>query len=102
MFEKIKNEAELIWRLLLDYRVEWWKKAIPLLAIVYVLSPFDLIPDILIGLGQLDDLGVLLGSIKVFKSLIPQYIIAEHKEIISGAVIEARDYEVIDDGDGQT
>jgi uncharacterized membrane protein YkvA (DUF1232 family) len=101
MFEKLKNEAQLIWRLLLDQRIELWKKGIPLLAILYVLSPFDLIPDFIIGLGQLDDLGILLGSLRLFRSLVPEYIIAEHQEVISGAVIEASHYEVIDDGDGK-
>ena len=100
MFEKLKNEAHLLWRLLLDRRVAWWKKGIPALALVYILSPLDIIPDVIIGLGQLDDLGILLGSLRLFKSLIPEYIITEHQEIISGAVIEVRDYEVIETGNG--
>lgn len=38
----------------------WLKRALPLiLGLLYVLSPFDLIPDVLIGLGWLDDLAVL-------------------------------------------
>jgi len=38
----------------------WLKRALPLiLGLLYVLSPFDLIPDVLVGLGWLDDLAVL-------------------------------------------
>ena len=38
----------------------WVKRALPLiLGLLYVLSPFDLIPDVLVGLGWLDDLAVL-------------------------------------------
>jgi hypothetical protein len=38
----------------------WLKRALPLiLGLLYVLSPFDLIPDVLVGLGWLDDLVVL-------------------------------------------
>ncbi|MCI0371094.1 MAG: DnaJ domain-containing protein [candidate division NC10 bacterium] len=38
----------------------WLKRALPLiLGLLYVLSPFDLIPDVLIGPGWLDDLAVL-------------------------------------------
>ena len=32
-----------------------------LLAIVYVFSPFDFIPDAFIGLGQADDILVIIG-----------------------------------------
>jgi uncharacterized membrane protein YkvA (DUF1232 family) len=96
MVEKIVKEARLIWRLMFDQRVSLWHKLIPVAAVVYVLSPVDLIPDILIGLGQLDDLTIILGSLRVFRSLVPDYIIKEHQEIIDGQVIEARDYKVID------
>lgn len=34
-----------------------------LLAIIYVLSPFDFIPDALLGLGQLDDAAVVIAVI---------------------------------------
>ena len=38
----------------------WLKRALPLiLGLLYVVSPFDLIPDVLIGPGWLDDLAVL-------------------------------------------
>ncbi|MBI4412988.1 MAG: DnaJ domain-containing protein [candidate division NC10 bacterium] len=38
----------------------WLKRALPLiLGVLYVLSPFDLIPDVLVGPGWLDDLAVL-------------------------------------------
>src|SRR3990172_7194352 len=96
MFDKLIMEARLIWRLLLDGRVSLWTKLIPAAALLYVLSPVDLIPDLIVGLGQLDDLGILLGSLRVFKSLVPDYIIREHQEIIAGQVIEVRDYKVID------
>jgi uncharacterized membrane protein YkvA (DUF1232 family) len=32
--------------------------------ILYILSPVDLIPDFLVGPGQLDDLGVLFYCVK--------------------------------------
>jgi len=39
----------------------WLKRVVPIvLGLLYVLSPFDLIPDALIGLGWLDDLAVLI------------------------------------------
>ena len=42
-------------RLLSDPRVEWWRKVLLVLVIVYLASPIDLVPDFIPVLGQLDD-----------------------------------------------
>ncbi len=39
----------------------------------YLLYPLDLIPDAIIGLGQLDDIGVFLASWKLIKSDVSDY-----------------------------
>lgn len=46
-------------RLLLRADTPWTVKAILILAIVYLLSPFDLVPDWIVGLGLLDDLVIV-------------------------------------------
>ena len=97
MFRYIIYEAQLIWRLMLDSRIPVWKKLIPLAALIYVFSPLDFIPDFLIGLGQLDDLGILIGGLQLFKSMVPEYILREHLEILEGQVIDVQDYHVLDD-----
>ena len=39
-----------------------------LATVIYVFSPIDIVPDLLLGLGQLDDLGVIvLGVISANK-----------------------------------
>ncbi len=38
----------------------WAKAAIPAVAAAYVISPIDLVPDFLVGVGQIDDIGVIL------------------------------------------
>jgi hypothetical protein len=52
------RHVRLAWELFFDPRVPWMTKIIPPLAIAYVLSPIDIIPDGALGLGQLDDLAV--------------------------------------------
>ncbi|MFL5760373.1 MAG: YkvA family protein [Thermomicrobiales bacterium] len=48
------------WRMLRDPRVAPYAKVLlPILAFVYLVSPIDLIPDVILGLGQVDDLGVM-------------------------------------------
>ena len=73
----IKN-ARLTWRLLQDNRVSPWLKAIPFAVLLYVLSPIDLAPDPILGLGQLDDLAIALLGIKLFIDLCPEEIIRQH------------------------
>ena len=42
-----------------DSAVPRWRKWVGLLAVLYVLSPIDVIPDVLPVIGWLDDLGVI-------------------------------------------
>ena len=42
-----------------DDAVSLWQKLVGLLAVLYVLSPIDLIPDFIPVLGWLDDVGVV-------------------------------------------
>lgn len=63
---------------MLDSRVPKWTKVMPLLAVVYVLSPIDIIPDFLVGPGQLDDIGVLLFAMYVFLGVASKKITSTH------------------------
>ncbi len=50
-----------LWPLMRDPKIPFWAKAaIPAIAAAYVISPIDLIPDFLLGVGQIDDIGVIL------------------------------------------
>lgn len=40
-------------------RVARWKKVLAVLAVVYAISPVDLVPDVVPVFGWLDDLGLL-------------------------------------------
>lgn len=79
MIRALLDQVMLTWRLIRDPRVPLWAKGIPLLAVVYILSPIDVIPDVLIVLGQLDDLGILIGAMRLFESVAPAYIVEEHR-----------------------
>jgi uncharacterized membrane protein YkvA (DUF1232 family) len=46
-------------RLFMHPDTPWMVKGILLTAILYLLSPFDLVPDWILGLGQLDDLALV-------------------------------------------
>lgn len=45
-----------------------------LVAILYVLTPTDIIPDIIPGVGYLDDVGIVLGVLPFIKKDLDNYI----------------------------
>ena len=49
-------------------------------AIGYLLMPFDLIPDFIPVLGQLDDAVIVPGLIYLALKIIPKEIITEHRK----------------------
>jgi uncharacterized membrane protein YkvA (DUF1232 family) len=70
--------ARLLWRLLQDPRVPFWTKLVPLFTLIYLVSPIDLVPDVLVGPGQLDDLGIILLGLWLFLRLVPQDILRQY------------------------
>jgi len=77
-FREMLKELQLAWRLLRDPLVPTWPKLVPLAALAYVLCPFDFVPDMIIGLGQLDDVAVLLLGLKMFIASCPAEIVRRH------------------------
>lgn len=78
----VRERLRLCWRLLRDERVSPLKYALPTLISLYVLSPVDPIPDFLLGIGQMDDLGLVIAGILLLGRLIPMMaparIVDEH------------------------
>lgn len=85
MLGRIMEQVRLTWRLLNDPRVPTaLKMLIPALAAIYAFSPLDLIPDFLLGVGQLDDLGIILAALFLFSRLAPRTVVEEHRAAMSG------------------
>ncbi|GAB4533616.1 MAG: hypothetical protein Kow0063_15810 [Anaerolineae bacterium] len=93
---EIVRQARLVWRLLTDPRVPTWVKFIPPLAILYILSPVDLVPDPVLGLGQLDDLAVILIGLKLFVALSPAGIVQRYRDELAGNAPPEPEGEVVD------
>jgi uncharacterized membrane protein YkvA (DUF1232 family) len=81
-------QARLATRLFREPRVPALLKALPVLAGLYLISPIDLVPDFLPGLGQLDDLGVIIAALELFVRLCPAGAQAHHRE----AIVQRRRY----------
>jgi uncharacterized membrane protein YkvA (DUF1232 family) len=74
----LPNFVRLFLRLLRDRRVIWSAKALLIGTIVYILSPFDILPDFWLVLGQMDDLALFAMACRMFIQLSPPEAIKEH------------------------
>lgn len=78
--ENLWMRLRLTWRLLNDDRVPLWTKAIPVLTFAYLFSPLDLMPDVFLVAGQIDDAVILYGGLELFERMVPAELVAEHKQ----------------------
>lgn len=69
------KQFRLVWLLMQDGRVPLWMKSVVPLSLLYLVFPFDFIPDVFLGFGQLDDLGVILLGMALFVKLCPSNIV---------------------------
>ena len=81
-WREIVHQVRLVFYLLRDPEVPFYLKLLPFIGFVYLLSPIDFVPDLFLGLGQLDDLTVLLVGSKIFMELAPPHIVARHRQAI--------------------
>lgn len=63
-----------LYKYVVDASVSWQRKAIVVAALVYFIVPIDSIPDLAPLFGYMDDLGVIMATLKFLGSeLIPYY-----------------------------
>ncbi len=63
-----------------DPRAPWCVKALAVVAVLYVVSPFDLLPDFIPFHGALDDIVVIPLAVAMMVHLIPLPLKAELQE----------------------
>ncbi|MFQ5408135.1 MAG: YkvA family protein [Anaerolineales bacterium] len=84
------QHVQLVARLVGDRRVPFWTKSIPILSVVYLFWPADLIPGAIVPvLGAMDDLAAVLVGFKVFIELCPPDVVTEHRAVLAGEVLQA-------------
>ncbi len=76
----IPNFLKLLYRLFKDSRVPAAEKAFLLGAIVYVISPIDLIPDVIPFIGQVDDLYLVSLTLLRLLNRTPAEVVRQHWE----------------------
>lgn len=82
------DHVRLAWRLLRDERVSAFKYLLPALLTLYVVSLVDMVPDLFLGIGQVDDVGAMIVAamvlIKLLPKIAPADIVAEHQQDLLG------------------
>ena len=76
-------QLRVAFRLMREPSVPLLTRLLPLLAVAYLVFPLDFIPDILPGLGQLDDLGVIALALELFLQLCPPRAKAFHETALA-------------------
>ncbi|MEL7672887.1 MAG: YkvA family protein [Chloroflexota bacterium] len=80
LLARLWNSITLSARLMLDRRVSARAKLIPLLALLYMISPIDFLPEIALGpLGAVDDMGVLLVALQLFINSAPKDVLRYYR-----------------------
>ena len=72
LIEIIKN-FRLIKRMMADGNVSFWKKALIVVGIVYLILPFEIVPDILLSFGLIADIIIWLLIMYIFKDTMRKY-----------------------------
>ena len=70
--------ARIAWRLTRDPRVPRRHKAVMLAAVGYVVSPFDLAPDVIPYFGRVDDLLIVAAGVGWALRFAPRDVVDEH------------------------
>ena len=73
----LKREIKIYQLVLKDLRTPWLAKALLGLAVGYLLMPFDLLPDFIPILGQLDDLILVPALFWLALKLIPKEVVED-------------------------
>lgn len=78
MIREIPNLLKLLGRLATDSRVSAVDKGIMAATIAYVVSPIDLIPDWIVGFGQIDDIYLLALALDRLLNNAGEQVLLDH------------------------
>jgi uncharacterized membrane protein YkvA (DUF1232 family) len=81
LLTRFVNDVVLSARLMFDRRVSSTAKLIPVIMLIYLISPLDLIPELAFGpFGLIDDITVMLVGFQLFIHSVPPDVVREYRE----------------------
>lgn len=79
-----------------DYKLDKKSVLIPSLAIIYILSPIDIIPDVLLGIGAIDDLAILAFAIPFIVKEVDKFLVWEEEQKLKNSSTKVIDAEIVE------
>ncbi len=80
LLPKAMKFARLVWRLTFDKRVSIFLRALVPIALLYVISPYDILKDRIPIIGRFDDLLILGLALLFLTKLAPPNVVDEHMD----------------------
>ena len=80
LLPKAMKFARLVWRLTFDKRVSIFLRAVVPIALLYVISPYDILRDRIPIVGRFDDLIILGLALLFLTKLAPANVVDEHMD----------------------
>ena len=77
---RLISSIRLVWKLLTDSRVPFWIRIALPLALIYVISPIDILPDFIPVIGRVDDIIAIVAGIMILLKLAPKKVVNQHKK----------------------
>src|SRR5436190_1018435 len=78
------RQARLVFHLVRDGRTPLLAKLVVPATLLYLISPINLVPNLVPIVGPIDDIGVLLLGLWLFLKLCPAPLVDEHQAAIDG------------------
>ncbi|MDR3172530.1 MAG: DUF1232 domain-containing protein [Treponema sp.] len=80
--KKIWQEVQELWQYVKSDEVEWHKKILPLVGLVYLVLPIDAIPDFIFPLGYVDDAAVLMLIYKNMRDILAAFVESQKRKLL--------------------
>lgn len=80
----VRGDARLLWRALRHPLAPGWLKPAVALVVLYVLSPVDLVPDVVPVLGVVDDVVLVPLAIRFLLGQLPRRLLDEIRGRVVG------------------
>ena len=89
ILREVVQQVKLLYHLMLDPRVHPLAKLIPIAALAYVISPVDIVSDVIPVLGQLDDAAIVMLGLRMFFEVAPPDVVREYLKRLARPVTDS-------------
>jgi uncharacterized membrane protein YkvA (DUF1232 family) len=84
LFTRFRKELIMFWHVIRHPETPAKAKLVAMLAVLYVISPIDLIPDVIPVIGWLDDVGVVTLLLSIAYKFLPRELYGSLRATVYG------------------